>query len=140
MPLFFGAIGIVLIICAVNNTLANGKDGLVDLVKGDFTGPNNFLVWLIAILIAGAFGYIPKFKPVSYAFLGLIFIVLLLANQKRSGSGGVFANLFDAFLNPSHATPASSQQTAVSGGDKGGGGVNIDTALHAAEYAEMFFI
>src|ERR1700751_1344083 len=107
MPLFFGAIGIVLIICAVNNTLSNGTDGLVDLVRGDFTGQNGFLVWLIALLVAGAIGYIPKFKPGSYAFIMLIFLVIVLANQKADGGGGAFVNLFNAFLHPVSGTPES---------------------------------
>ena len=124
MPLFFGAIGIVLIICALNNTLSNGQNGLVDLVKNDFTGPNNFLVWILAIVVAGSFGYVPKFKPVALAFLGLIFAAIILANQKASGQGGVFANLFSAFEHVNSNTPASVTQVNTSGADSGSSNSN----------------
>lgn len=114
MPLFFGVIGIVLIICALNNTLSSvsGSLGLGDLIKRDFTGPNNFLVWIVALLVVGAVGYIPKFKPVSYTFFVLIFLAIILANQKRSGGGGLFANFFSAVT-----------QAGVTGGEPTGGAV-----------------
>lgn len=140
MPLFFGVIGIVLIICAINNTLGNGQDGLVDLVKKDFTGQNNFLTWILAICIAGAFGYIPKMKPVSYAFFVLIFVSIILANQKQSGQGGVFANLFSAIQNANNGNTPSSPQVASSGGSGGGSSTasDVKTAMNYAKIAAMF--
>jgi len=118
MPIFFGVVGIVLVICALNNTLSSeaGSGGLGDLIRKDFTGQNNFLIWAVAIGVAGAAGYIPKFKPVSYSFLALIFLSLILANQRRDGSGGLFTNFFSA-VNSAGTTPGGP-------GNNSGGGVN----------------
>lgn len=84
MALFFTLAGLILIFTGVNGTVGE----LGKLLKGDFTGPNNFIVWIAAIIIAGLFGYAPRFKPISYAFLALIFVAILLS----SGSG-----FFDKF-------------------------------------------
>lgn len=126
MPLFFGVIGIVLIICAINNTLSAqpGSGGLGDLVHRDFTGSNNFLVWVVAIVTVGMFGLIPKFKPVSYSFLVLIFVAIVLSNQK--GGGDLFAKFFSAVqgagtnsYNPTPTEPSSSS-SSTSGGSSNG--------------------
>jgi hypothetical protein len=76
--------GVVLLVAAVRNTQQN----LYYLVQGDFSGPNNFIYWVVSILIVGAVGYIPKAKPASDGFLILILLVLFL--KKDSG-------FFDAF-------------------------------------------
>jgi len=84
MPFVLIIAGIILLTVAVRNT----QDDLFGLVKGDFTGTNNFIYWVIAILIIGAVGYVPKLKPVSVAFLTLVILVLLL----KKGEG-----FFDSF-------------------------------------------
>lgn len=119
MPLFLGVIGIVLVICAINNTLGE----LSALVRGDFTGPNNFLIWLVALAVVGLVGYIPRFKPVSYAFFVLIFAGIILANEGRNG-GGLFANFFKAIQGA-----GTDPGTATGSGASSFGEVNVNTIL-----------
>jgi hypothetical protein len=82
MPFALLIIGIVLIVAAVRNKVTDSDDntGLVTLIKGDFTGPNNFTYWLVAILILGAFGYIESIRPLSRIFMVLVIITLFLSN------------------------------------------------------------
>ena len=83
MPIAFIVIGVVFLVAAVRGTVSdyNGNPGLITLLKGDFTGSDNFLIWLVAIWIIGAIGYIPGFKPLSNAFLVLFLVVLFLSNK-----------------------------------------------------------
>lgn len=46
-----------------------------------------FAVWALALIFVGAFGFIPKARPVATAFLVLIFVAMVLKN------GGVFDQL-----------------------------------------------
>lgn len=82
MPFTFIIAGLVLVIAGVRGT----SDDLVTLVKGDFTGDNNFVYWVLAILVIGGVGYIPSLKSFSRAFLALVLIVLILAEGKQ-GNG-----------------------------------------------------
>jgi len=75
-----------MLIAAVKNTQGN----LSALVKGDFTGQNNFIYWIAAIMIIGALGYVPKVKPFSVALLGLVILVLFLTKGNPAGVGGGF--------------------------------------------------
>lgn len=77
MPFALIIIGVVLTIAAVRNK----TDELFTLVKGDFTGDNNYVEWVVAILIIGAIGYIESFKSLSRAFLVLVVLVLLISNR-----------------------------------------------------------
>lgn len=89
MPLFFLLIGILLIFAAINNKLGQ----LGSLVAEDFaptTGAAGFQVWIVAIFIIGALGYVKELKPLSNAFLVLILVVLILSNR------GFFANFKSA--------------------------------------------
>jgi hypothetical protein len=79
MPLLFFLAGLVLIVTGINGTVQDAGA----LLKKDFTGPGNFFAWFFAILFAGALGYIPTLKPISYGFLVLVFVGILLS----SGSG-----------------------------------------------------
>lgn len=107
MPLLFFLAGLILVVTGVNGTLF----ALGALLKNDFTGPNNFFGWFFAILIAGALGYIPTLKPVSFAFLALVFVAILLS----SGSG------FFAKFNSAMRQLTS---TGISPNVGGGGGSN----------------
>jgi hypothetical protein len=101
MPFALLIIGLFLLIAGVRNT----QDQLFGLVSGDFKGQENFLFWLIAILVIGALGYIPKVKPLSTAFLVLILLVLFLKKGNPSGVGGGF---FSQFLSAVNATATNS--------------------------------
>jgi len=97
-------IGAFLLIAAIRGT----QDQLFSLLKGDFTGANNFVYWFLAILAIGAVGYIPRLKPLSVALLALVIVVLFL--KKGSGSnGGFFQQLFSQV---STSTTAAGKQTA----------------------------
>lgn len=86
MPFILAIIGSLLIIAG-----ARGKStDLASLVKGDLTGTNNFVYWVIAILIVGGIGYANDFRGLSRSFLVLLLLVLILTESKNS-TGGFFA-------------------------------------------------
>jgi hypothetical protein len=91
-------IGAVLLIAGIRNTV-DGDGGLFTLLQGDFTGPNNFIFWLAAVLIIGAIGYIPKLQPISTGMLVLILIVLFLSK----GSTDFFQKLVSGLGSTSSA-------------------------------------
>jgi hypothetical protein len=95
MPFVLIVAGVVLLIAGVRNT----QGTLYTLVRGDFTGPNNFVYWFLAIMIIGAIGYIPKLKPISIAFLTLVILVLFL----KQGTG--FFDQFKAQIGSSQSSP-----------------------------------
>jgi hypothetical protein len=87
MPFALFIIGAALIIASVRNT----QGDLFTLIQGDFTGPGNYIFWMVSILLIGAIGYVPKAKPISTAFLVLVIVVLFLSKGKPNAvSGGFF--------------------------------------------------
>lgn len=91
MPFVLIIAGIVLLIVAVRNT----QDQFFYLLQGDFTGKNNFVFWVLAILIIGAIGYVPRLKPISNAFLILVVLVLILTKGQGlfDKTSGFFAQI-----------------------------------------------
>jgi NADH:ubiquinone oxidoreductase subunit 6 (subunit J) len=87
-------IGAVMVTAAVRNTVttSGSQEGLTDLLEGDFAGQNNFIFWVVSILIIGGAGYIPGLKNLSNAFLVLVIVVLFL-------SKGGFFQQFENALN-----------------------------------------
>jgi hypothetical protein len=104
MPFLFIVSGLVLVISAARGT----NDQILDLLKADVTGPNNFIYWMAAILVIGAVGYIKDIAPVSRAFLVLVVIVLLLK------SGGVFQQ-FTSALSGTQQAQSNTPNTATTG-------------------------
>jgi len=98
MPLLFLGIGTVLILTGLKGDPAK----LWSLIQGDFTGTNNFIYWLIAILVLGSLGYVESLKGLSRLFVILLMIVLLLDNK------GFFTQL-QAFINSTQAAPAATK-------------------------------
>lgn len=86
MPFAFIIVGIVLLVSGIRGSASS----LVTLLKGDLTGSDNFIYWILAILAIGALGYIEDFKGLSRAFLALVLIVLVIVEDKGT-SGGFFA-------------------------------------------------
>lgn len=79
MPMFLLLLGIMFLTAAVR-----GKDKvdlLFSTIKDDFTGPNNFFEWGVALFVIGAVGYYKPLKPVSTAFMTLLIVVLFLSNK-----------------------------------------------------------
>jgi hypothetical protein len=95
MALFFLFAGTLLLVSAVRGTHGD----LARLIKNDFTGPNNFLLWAVAVVGIGAIGYIPAFKKISRAFLGAILLGLFLAKASTKGTGGGFFAQLQTALN-----------------------------------------
>lgn len=81
MPIFILFVGILLVVVGINNKIPE----LMSLVKEDFrpseAGVSGFHVWILAIFVAGALGYVKQLKPVANAFLVLIIVVMLLSNK-----------------------------------------------------------
>jgi hypothetical protein len=107
MPFALVTVGIVLMVASMRNT----QDQLFTLVKGDFTGPNNFVYWFVSILLIGAIGYIPKAKPFSVAMLALVIIVLVLARGNPSGASGGFFQQFTQALKTTQTASAATGAT-----------------------------
>lgn len=81
MALFFALIGIALLISGFRGTSGD----LVNLLKEDFqpseAGVTPFGLWVVAIVAVGAIGYSKELRPLSNAFLALVFVALLLSNR-----------------------------------------------------------
>ena len=101
MPFILIIAGIILLTVAVRNT----QDEFFYLIQGDFTGPNNYVYWVLAILVIGAIGYVPRLKPISNGFLILVVLVLVL----KRGTG-----LYDSFNTQLKAGTAKAVDTGKS--------------------------
>lgn len=110
MPLIILAFAILLVVSGINNKLApnsdnSGQPTLSHLLATDFLGDGrgpSFTIWLGAIVVIGALGYIKPVKPFSNAFLVLVILAILLkgnSNQTSNGEG-FFNNLFAFIQNP----------------------------------------
>lgn len=84
MPLALVLLGVLFLTAAVRGNKCNGQqcsDLLFTTLKDDFTGPNNFIYWGLALFLIGALGYYKPLKPLSNAFLGLVILVLFISNR-----------------------------------------------------------
>lgn len=84
MPLALILLGVLFLTAAVRGDKCNGQqcsDLLFNTLKSDFTGPDNFIYWGIALFIIGGVGYYKPLKPLSNAFLCLIVLVLLISDR-----------------------------------------------------------
>lgn len=97
MPLLLIAIGIVLMISAVKGTTSQ----LFTLLQGDLTGPNNYLIWLGAVIGVGLFGYVRPLRPIAGAMLVLIVTAMVLSNK------GFFAQFASAFESTTSGPPSN---------------------------------
>jgi hypothetical protein len=86
MPLFFLLVGVAFLVAA----LRGKQNELLDLLKADFSGANNFGTWVLALVLVGLLGYVQKLRPVSDALMALLIVVLMLSNK------GFFAKFQEA--------------------------------------------
>jgi hypothetical protein len=107
MPFALLTIGAVFLVASVRGT----QDDLFGLIGKDFSGPNNFVYWLVAIAVIGGAGYIPKLKPLSTAFLVLVIVVLILTKGNPNGIGGGFFSQLTAGLKTTQTANASATPT-----------------------------
>jgi hypothetical protein len=109
MPLALLLLGILFLTAAARGNKCDGQqcsDMLFTTIKSDFTGPNNFVYWVIALFIVGSTGYYKPLKPLSNAFLGLVILVLFVSNR------GFFAD-FMSQINGTRLPGANQDSAAV---------------------------
>lgn len=104
MPLLLIGSGLILILTGIKGDTGQ----LYSLIAGDFTGKNNFIYWLVAIIVLGSLGYIQSLRNLSRLFIGLVLLVLLLQNK-----GGVFIQLQN-FINGTQNSTAATAPVAGS--------------------------
>lgn len=97
MPLLFLIVGALFVVASVRGEEQTRK--LLDLFKSDFVGPNNFIVWALAIGSVAALGYVPKMKAFSNAFLALLFVALIIRRKDSTG-----ADFFTSFFRQMRAS------------------------------------
>jgi hypothetical protein len=73
------AIGLILIITGVRDETEEFNAVLMSDIQGGTN--NNFLAFIVAISVLAAIGSVKSFRGFSDAFLGLVFLVLLLSNR-----------------------------------------------------------
>ena len=88
MPFFLLILGVIFLVTAVRGN----QNDLIDLIKSDFSGQNNFFLWVLAIIIIVAVGQFKVIRPISDAFLGMIILVIILANYKNG------KDIFSSFI------------------------------------------
>jgi hypothetical protein len=101
MPLALLTIGVIFLIAAVRGT----HQLLFDTLKDDFTGPNNFIYWGLALFVISAAGYYKPLRPLSNAFMLLVVLVLFLSNR----------GFFERFMQQIGATRTSHPHEAPAG-------------------------
>jgi len=92
MPLLFLIVGAMFLTAAVRGK--EQTDELLALIKSDFTGPNNFMVWAFAVGAIAGVGYLPKMRPISNAMLALIMLAIVLRNSGPDGSQNIFSSFY----------------------------------------------
>ena len=78
-------IGLILAVA----TYKGNHNELFALIKRDFSGNDNFIYWVLAIIVLIAVGSIKKVRPVTDAFLILVILVIIVSNR---GRGDLFAD------------------------------------------------
>lgn len=119
MPFALFFVATILIVTAFRGTTGQ----FFSTLTGDIAG---FVVWIVAIGVVGAIGYIPGLKKISDGFLVLILLVMFISNK------GFFAN-FNQQINAikTDATSGGLGSTPVANGAgstpnifQGGSGIN----------------
>lgn len=97
MALFILWFGVLFLVATVRGK--EQMDKLTGLLRDDFTGPNNFFVWMLAIGGIAAIGYAGQLRKFSNLLLCLVFLVLVL---KKKGPNG--ESLITSFFNQIRST------------------------------------
>lgn len=115
-------IGLLLVVSAIRGTQAE----LGSQVVSDFTGPGNFVYWILALGIVGAVGYVGDLQKFSRAFMALLIIVLLLSNKG-------FFNQFTKSIQTGTAQPAAKpDEQIVTFNGSSAGGLDLASIGHDA--------
>ncbi len=124
MPIALLIVGALFLIAAVRGK--EQTDKLFGLLKDDFTGPNNFILWAVGIWMVGAIGYYKPLKPLSVAFMTLVIIVILLAQK------GFFEKFMDQIGSTTYSGSGARRDFGLST-DK-----YVQTAKDAISFAKRF--
>lgn len=68
-------IGIILLVTVIRGN----QNELVELLKSDFSGQGNFIIWVLVFVVLVALGNWKTIRPITDAFIGLIIVVIFLA-------------------------------------------------------------
>ncbi len=123
MPFVFLLLGLALLIVAVKGTHVQ----LFTLLKSEFTGSNNFLVWIAAIAILGALGFIKPIRPIALGMIVLVVLVMVLKNK-----GGFFASFNQQIRNPVLPPSDASASVGTGGSVTGPAGTPSGPSLFTA--------
>lgn len=122
MPFALVFIGLLLIVVGFQNTYQEfGKT-----VSGDFTGPGNFIYWIIALGVIGALGYAKPLQGFSRVFMGLIILSMMLANK------GFFAQFQNAV-----ASGSKSPDTQIGAPLPAGGGAGASSGSSSSDTTDI---
>jgi hypothetical protein len=100
MPLLLIGTGLILMLTGVKGS----PSALWTQLSADFTGPNNFIYWLVSILVLGALGYIKGLENLSRLFIVLLLAVIFL----KSDTG--FVAQLQTFINSSKTAGSTGGQ------------------------------
>lgn len=108
MPLFFGSVGLLLIIAGLRNRIVSGNPSLVSLLESDFAlgQTNSFTMWMFAIIFIGAIGYIPKMRNISRMFLVLVIAVIFVKNKQLQNVFQQLSSFFGGNVSAIGASPS----------------------------------
>lgn len=74
MPFAFLIVGTLCVFAGVRNQAST----LLTLVKSDLTGSDNYIYWMLSILVLGSLGYVQTLRPVSRMMLALVIVCMIL--------------------------------------------------------------
>lgn len=106
MPVALFLIGAIFLTAAVRGK----QDLLFSTLKDDFTGPNNFFYWALAIFIIAMLGNYKPLRPISNAFMVLVFLALFLSHR---GFFNRFMEQMGATRRPSFRGGSSEHKAAI---------------------------
>lgn len=106
MPFVLIFAGLMLTVVAVRNN----QDALYAQLQKDFTGPDSFTNWAVAVVGIGSLGYIKPIKPIIDPFIVLMIIVFFVASKNKGNALGL-ANLL-----PSLQAAFNNATSGISGG------------------------
>lgn len=103
MPFALIAIAAIFIVTGIKGTASSFLSTLGTDMKG-------FVVWIVAIGVVGAVGFIPGLKKISDAFLVLILLVIFLSNNKQQN---LFASFNQQIRSGASSATAPSSNTGI---------------------------
>jgi len=109
VPIVLLIIGAIFLAAAIRGK----QPELFAVMKDDFSGPNNFWFWGLALFVIGAVGYYKPFKPLSNAFMLLVILVLFLKHGNPGESSGGFFQMFMSELRSGSSGSGGNAETPV---------------------------